>query len=217
MTHFAILLCSLILLVNSVHVTEKYKPTTFHETDGRIINGENATLGQFPWQTGIYLAYNDTYYWFCGGSIISEEWILTAAHCLDGAETAYAYMATVDLFWVAAVTVSSEFILHEKYNASTLANDIGLIKLDGKIRFDDDVAPIALSSEPLEAGDVVTVSGFGITSDADEEILSQFLNYITVTTITNSECAAVYGDAVLESMSNIISWIFTRNKRCSVE
>ena len=35
---------------------------------------------------------------------------------------------------------------------------------------------------------------------ADEEILSQFLNYITVTTITNSECAAVYGDAVLESM-----------------
>ena len=100
MTHFAILLCSLILLVNSVHVTEKYKPTTFHETgklttfvhvlntpklsDGRIINGENATLGQFPWQTGIYLAYNDTYYWFCGGSIISEEWILTAAHFLDG-------------------------------------------------------------------------------------------------------------------------------------
>ena len=46
----------------------------------RIINGEQAAEGQFPWQVGLNV--ND--FWFCGGSIISEEWILTAGHCVDG-------------------------------------------------------------------------------------------------------------------------------------
>lgn len=45
-----------------------------------IINGKKAKQGQFPYQVGITM---DGQY-FCGGSIISEDWVLTAGHCVDG-------------------------------------------------------------------------------------------------------------------------------------
>jgi secreted trypsin-like serine protease len=47
------------------------------EGDQRITNGIVASRGQFPWQVG--LTIDNT--WFCGGSVISNDWVLTAAHC----------------------------------------------------------------------------------------------------------------------------------------
>ena len=76
MFHIVILFCFYVVLGHTLPL-ENTGPS-----DVRIINGENATLGQFPWQVGLYLGFDDTV-WFCGGSIISENWILTAAHCLD--------------------------------------------------------------------------------------------------------------------------------------
>jgi secreted trypsin-like serine protease len=43
----------------------------------QIIGGENATLGQFPWQ--VVMTIDDA--WMCGGSLILSNWVLTAAHC----------------------------------------------------------------------------------------------------------------------------------------
>lgn len=47
----------------------------------RIVGGELATLGQFPYQVAIYFLDNENKTFICGGSIINQEWILTAAHC----------------------------------------------------------------------------------------------------------------------------------------
>jgi secreted trypsin-like serine protease len=47
------------------------------EAHQRITGGTTASRGQFPWQVALII--DDT--WFCGGSVISSEWVLTAAHC----------------------------------------------------------------------------------------------------------------------------------------
>ena len=54
------------------------------EINRRIVGGSEANFGQFPWQAQIwtYKPYNDTPIFSCGGTLISEELILTAAHCV---------------------------------------------------------------------------------------------------------------------------------------
>ena len=62
--------------VTSVHTTLSLGP--------RIVNGEAAEEGQLPWQVAIMGRSAAVPLYLCGGALISEEWVLTAGHCVDG-------------------------------------------------------------------------------------------------------------------------------------
>jgi len=51
--------------------------------DNRIIGGESAKTTEFPWAVLIMLALNETTARFCGGALINEKTVLTAAHCVN--------------------------------------------------------------------------------------------------------------------------------------
>lgn len=52
--------------------------------EGRITGGSTASVGQFPYQVGLSLKVSTYSSAWCGGSLINNQWVLTAAHCTDG-------------------------------------------------------------------------------------------------------------------------------------
>ena len=146
--------------------------------DNRIINGQPVSITEVPWQVALVFSSepNDLYAQFCGGSIVSAEWIVTAAHCVPGATAAaievLAGITTLGESGSIRVALQ-EIISHPQYNDVTLENDIALLRLASPLDLDGaDKTPIALpftqqSASWPASGDPATVSGWGNTSATD--------------------------------------------------
>lgn len=90
---------------------------------------------------------------------------------------------------------ASRIISHPNYSSNTLANDIALIQLSTSVAISNTVKTISLASNTLGSGVSVTVSGWGKTSDSSSSV-SQTLNYVGLTTITNQVCSNTYGTII---------------------
>lgn len=91
------------------------------------------------------------------------------------------------------VTASASSIInHSQYNDNTLVNDIALVRLSSSIATSSYISYISLGTATLASGVSVTVSGWGRTSDSSTGV-SNALNYVTLTTITNTVCSSTYG------------------------
>ena len=113
-------------------------PCGVRQTAGRrarVKGGQQAFRGQFPWSASVQL--NGAH--FCMGAVLSDEYVLTAAHCFVGKPSG-TYTVTVGGHDLTApepgqVTVTvAEQIIHEKYHPGTFDNDIALLKLENKVR-----------------------------------------------------------------------------------
>jgi len=166
-----------------------------------IVNGIEAKPHEFPWQVTVVIQISEGEI-FCGGSIISSEWILTAGHCAAVSNDPRDYSVQVGAHQLSAPDKSSrvmkvsKVILHEKFNATQIpfyvVNDIGLLKLSDKIEFNEDVQPIcAPDSEDTYAWKKSVTSGFGITAALGQ--LADILRYVTLNVTTNKYCLDSFG------------------------
>ncbi|XP_043063731.1 serine protease 1-like [Drosophila ficusphila] len=170
--------------------------------NGRITNGRNAVADQFPYQVGLSFTGSEGSWW-CGGSIIDNSWVLTAAHCTSGASSVTIYYgATVRTSPQFTQTLSSSsFIQHANYISLTVRNDISLIKTPS-VTFSASVNKIALpaiaSSYSSYVGQTAVASGWGLTSDSATAV-ARNLQYTDLTVIENSVCQKSFSSLIVTS------------------
>ncbi|KAJ8400322.1 hypothetical protein AAFF_G00397050 [Aldrovandia affinis] len=110
----------------------------------RIVGGEIASEGAWPWQVSLWVGGEHQ----CGGSIITPDWIVTAAHCLllynlPGDWTVYAgYLDQYEMLKNKGSSVSR--LLSYTYDSSTNNNDVALMKLSQPLNMSDTVKPVCL-------------------------------------------------------------------------
>ncbi|KAL5281072.1 hypothetical protein ACFFRR_004845 [Megaselia abdita] len=181
-----------VLTVVSIALSEVHGDTRFFLRPP-IISGENAYLGQFPWQVILKKDLNDEL--LCGGSIISSNWVLTAAHCTSGRSSVVVAYGTVDRDDLSTYQVigSSGIFVHPQYDAKFLSNDVSLINLPSSLTFNSYVQPIRLNTDPSRSlvGQVATIVGFGVMDDEDLDY-SENMKYAATIIRDNSVCDTVY-------------------------
>ncbi|XP_022077838.2 coagulation factor X isoform X2 [Acanthochromis polyacanthus] len=132
----------------------------------RIVNGEDCPPGECPWQA---LLLNEDHQGFCGGTILNEYIILTAAHCMNQSQYIYVKLGEFDRL----VNESNEvdhtvetIVTHNRYQPNTYHNDIALIKLATPIKFSRYILPACLPEQDFAEKVLMNqpdgiVSGFG--------------------------------------------------------
>ena len=171
--------------------------TGIRQVPSKIVGGTPALISDFPWQ--VYIQAGD---FMCGGSIIANNWILTAAHCVSGVQPA-------DVLVKAGATNPYNFLegkvyqvnlvtVHEDYNSTTLENDLALIRLKTVIDIPNALPIRLLKPEDDEEGAAVPgvmtwVTGWGLT-DVSSETYPDGLQKVELPIVSRSVASVVWRD-----------------------
>ncbi|XP_053949099.1 serine protease SP24D-like [Anastrepha ludens] len=162
----------------------------------RIVGGQNAAEGQFPFQ--VSLEDNESGLHVCGGSIISANYVVTAAHCVTN-EQGVVYPVTKIIVRAGTTQIRKDSVVvgiaqitpHPQY-LNPQNNDIALLRLTCPLTFSDRIKAIPLASADPPTSATVIISGWGRTS-TDGPPATQ-LQYNTLRPITNAECRKYFSD-----------------------
>ncbi|KAF6345040.1 mannan binding lectin serine peptidase 2 [Rhinolophus ferrumequinum] len=177
----------------SLPVCEPVCGISTRTTRGRIYGGQNAQLGDFPWQV---LLLGET---IAAGALLYDSWILTAAHAVYGhkedAPSLDIRMGILKRLSPHYTQAQAEAVfIHEGYTHDAgFDNDIALIKLRNKVVINSNIMPVCLPRKEAESfmttNDIGTASGWGLTQRG---FLARNLMFVDIPIVDHQKCTAVY-------------------------
>uniref|UniRef100_A0A2K5LPI2 Transmembrane protease serine 7 n=1 Tax=Cercocebus atys TaxID=9531 RepID=A0A2K5LPI2_CERAT len=163
----------------------------------RIIGGTDTLEGSWPWQVSLHFVGSA----YCGASVISREWLLSAAHCFHGNRLSDPTPWTAHLgMYVQGnakfVSPVRRIVVHEYYNSQTFDYDIALLQLS--IAWPETlkqlIQPICIppAGQRVRSGEKCWVTGWGRRHEADNKG-SLVLQQAEVELIDQTLCVSTYG------------------------
>ncbi|XP_063599633.1 serine protease easter-like [Penaeus indicus] len=178
-----------------------------NRASSRIVNGFIADVHEYPWQTYLEMRWSDGQNQLCGGSLISQEWVLTAAHCVLRKKDNELWLPTVSVTLAMhrrsapladggrKVTAAEVKI----YPENNFSHDLALIKLPEPVEYTEKVRPVCLPNRAMHGRNVTGVSmaliGWGKTQTGS---LSDQLRELGRLGIESSVCQKVFGSYITD-------------------
>ncbi|XP_055457492.1 serine protease 42-like [Psammomys obesus] len=158
----------------------------------KILGGQESEEGKWPWQVSVRIRHMH----ICGGSLISAQWVLTAAHCIFSQIQYNVKMGDRSVYRqnTSVVIPIKNIIVHPKFStAIVIENDIALLKLQYPVNFTSNIHPICLPSETfyVKTGTSCWVTGWGRTDVGAPKIPTAILREVEQNIIHYHDCNAM--------------------------
>ncbi|XP_033213877.1 trypsin-1-like [Belonocnema kinseyi] len=160
--------------------------------NGRIVGGDSVSIQEYPHQVSLQ-AYG---FGFCGGSIISADWVLTAGHCTSYPSAWITVRAGTSQFNSGgSIHEVEEVVRHENYRTNLHGipeNDVALLKLKTPLELDATRKPVSLFDQDEEAveGSLSTITGWGALKEGGST--SRVLQTVNVPIVSKELCSKAY-------------------------
>ncbi|XP_073841318.1 uncharacterized protein [Musca autumnalis] len=163
-----------------------FDPKIYNINGTRIIGGKSINIEQVPWQIALY----DDGYFICGGSLISADWVLTAAHCVKGGGKFAVRAGSSNANRGGQIRRARLVVIHEGYNSYTANRDIAMIRVSRRFTFNRLVRPIVLSRQGRRLPKRFFVSGWGARKEGGSA--ATHLRGVTIHNLNRGECRRKY-------------------------